>query len=150
MADIIVLDLVRDVFTTLQQEAATYPQNVQIWMKVMAGSFLASIVFFYAKTGARWILAAFVLNVLGLVIGKILFPEASRTVIGTYVHILFWPAILFAVWRSARQLSFSRGSNSMFDWAYIGWLGWACLVMAVSLFFDFRNLMVGLDATVTP
>ena len=75
-----------DAITALQAETTTYPQNVQIWMKLMAGSFLVSIIFVYSKTGARWILAAFVLNGLGLVIGKMLFPEVSRTLIGTSVH----------------------------------------------------------------
>ena len=138
------LDLMNDAITALQAETTTYPQNVQIWMKLMAGSFLVSIIFVYSKTGARWILAAFVLNGLGLVIGKMLFPEVSRTLIGTSVHILFWPLILGAVWRGSKQLSLSRQANSLFDWAYIVWLGWACLLMSISLFFDFRNLIFAL------
>jgi len=135
------LDLVREAVTALQQETVTYPQNVQIWMKLMGGSFLASIVFVYSRVGARWILAALVLNIVGLVVGKMIFPELSRTVIGTCVHILFWPAILWAVWRSVEHLSFSRDVNGLFDWAYIVWLAWASLLMSVSLFFDFRTLI---------
>jgi hypothetical protein len=135
------LDLVREAATALQAETASYPQGVQIWMKLMGGSFLASLVFVSSKSGARWIFAALLLNILGLLIGKITFPEASRTVIGTYVHILFWPAILWAVWRSVERLSFSRETNSLFDWAYITWLAWASLLMAISLFFDFRTLI---------
>lgn len=135
------LDLLREALTTLQQETASYPQGVQIWMKLMGGSFLASILFVRTKTGARLILAALLLNILGLLTGKMLFPEVSRTVIGTYVHILFWPAILWAVWRTSRQLSFSRTANSLFDWAYIAWLAWASVIMCISLFFDFRTLV---------
>ena len=134
------LDLVSEAVTA-QQETVTYPQNVQIWMKLMGGSFLASIVFVYSRTGARWILAALVLNIVGLVVGKMIFPEESRTVIGTCVHILFWPAMLWGVWRSVEQLSFSRDVNGLFDWAYIAWLAWACLLMSISLFFDFRTLI---------
>jgi hypothetical protein len=135
------LDLVREAVTALQAETATYPQNVQIWMKLMGGSFLASIIFVRSRVGSRWILAALLLNILGLVLGKMTFPDESRTVIGTYVHILFWPAILWAVWRSANHLSFSREANSLFDWAYIVWLAWASLLMSISLFFDFRTLI---------
>jgi hypothetical protein len=135
------LDLVSEAVTALQQETVTYPQNVQIWMKLMGGSFLASIVFVYSRTGARWILAALVLNIVGLVVGKMIFPEESRTVIGTCVHILFWPAMLWGVWRSVEQLSFSRDVNGLFDWAYIAWLAWASLLMSISLFFDFRTLI---------
>jgi hypothetical protein len=67
----------------LETETASYPHAVQIWMKVMGASFLASLVFVRSKTGARWIFAALVLNIMGLVIGKIAFPDASRTAIGT-------------------------------------------------------------------
>jgi hypothetical protein len=134
------LDLIKEAVTALQGETATYPQNVQVWMKLMAGSFLASVIFVYSRVGARWVLAALLLNILGLVVGKMLFPDESRTVIGTYVHILFWPAILWAVWRTARHLSFSRQANSFFDWAYIVWLAWASLLMSISLAFDFRAL----------
>jgi hypothetical protein len=136
------LDLVREAVIALQAETATYPQNVQIWMKLMAGSFLVSIVFVRLRVGSRWILAALLLNILGLIVGKMVFPEQSRTVIGTYVHILFWPAILLAVWRFREPLSFSREANSLFDWAYIAWLAWACLLMSISLVFDFRTLIL--------
>jgi hypothetical protein len=136
------LDLFKEAVTALQNETATYPQSVQVWMKLMGGSFLASIIFFYSKPTARWILAALVLNILGLVIGKVAFPDASRTVIGTYVHVLFWTPILWAVWRSARKLSLSQKDNKVFDWIFIVWLGWASFLMLISLVFDFRQLLL--------
>ena len=135
------LDLVTEAVTALQAETSSYPQNVQIWMKLMGVSFLASIVFVYSRAGARWILAALLLNLLGLVVGKILNPDVSRTVIGTYVHIMFWPAILWAVWRSVARLSFPKAGKTYFDWVYIVWLGWACLLISISLVFDFRTLI---------
>ena len=94
------LDLVTEAVRALQEETSSYPQNVQIWMKLMGVSFLASIVFIHSRVGARWILAALLLNILGLIVGKMTFPDESRTVIGTYIHVMFWPAILWAVWRS--------------------------------------------------
>ena len=134
------LDLITEAVTALQAETSSYPENVQIWMKLMGLSFLASIVFVYSKTGARWILAALILNILGLVVGKIIFPEQSRTVIGTYVHILFWPALLWAAGRSIVPLILSQKVNVLFDWVYIAWLSWACLLLCISLAFDFRSL----------
>jgi len=125
----------------LQSETANYPQNIQIWMKLMGISFMASIVFIYSKSGARWILLALVLNILGLIVGKTIFPEASRTAIGTTVHILFWPAILWAVSRTLKQLSLSRQQNTLFDWVYIVWLAWASLLLSISLLFDFRTAL---------
>ena len=135
------LDLVTSAITALQAETASYPDAVQIWMKVMGVSFLCSLVFVRSRAGARWIFFALVLNLTGLVIGKMVFPDLSRTIIGTYVHILFWPAILWAVWISARQLSFSRQQNGTFDWIYMIWLCWASLLMSISLIFDVRTLV---------
>ncbi|MFT5693935.1 MAG: hypothetical protein ACI92E_003278 [Oceanicoccus sp.] len=135
------LDVVGEAVMALQEETTTYSQNVQLWMRLMGASFLISIFFVRSKIAARWILAAFLSNVLGLVIGKMTFPDESRTVIGTYVHILFWPAILWVVWLSSASLSFSREANSRFDWIFIVWLGWASLLMFISLVFDFRTLI---------
>ena len=135
------LDLVTEAVRALQEETSSYPQSVQIWMKLMGVSFLASIVFIHSRVGARWILAALLLNILGLIVGKMTFPDESRTVIGTYIHVMFWPAILWAVWRSVEHLSLSREANNRFDWAYIVWLAWACLLMSISLLFDFRTLI---------
>lgn len=135
------LDLISESIIALQAETASYPQHVQIWMKLMGVSFLASIAFVYSRAGARWILAALLLNIIGLLVGKMAFPDESRTVLGTYVHILFWPPILWAVWRSGRGLSLSREANSPFDWIYVIWLAWASLLMSISLFFDFRTLI---------
>lgn len=134
------LDLAQQAVAALQAETASYPQGVQIWMKLMGVSFLASVLFAYWKPGARWILAALLLNLLGLLVGKMIFPEQSRTVIGTYVHILFWPAILWGVWLTTKTLSLSREKNRLLDWVYLAWLAWASLLMCISLFFDFRTL----------
>ncbi len=135
------LDLISESIIALQAETASYPQHVQIWMKLMGVSFLASIAFVYSRAGARWILTALLLNIIGLLVGKMAFPDESRTVLGTYVHILLWPPILWAVWRSGRGLSLSREANSPFDWIYVIWLAWASLLMSISLFFDFRTLI---------
>ena len=135
------IEQVTAAIAALQSETANYPQNIQIWMKLMGISFMASIVFIYSKPGARWIFLALVLNILGLIVGKMMFPEASRTAIGTAVHILFWPAILWAVLRSLKQVSLSWEHNTLYDWAYIVWLAWACLLMSVSLSFDFRTAL---------
>ena len=135
------IEHVTEAIAALQSETVNYPQSVQIWMKLMGISFMASLVFIYSRSGARWILLALVLNILGLVIGKIIFPEASRTTIGTTVHILFWSPILWAALRTFKQFSFSRADNSLFDWAYFIWLAWACLLITISLLFDFRTAL---------
>lgn len=137
------LDTVREAISALQAETGTYPQGVQVWMKVMGLSYLASILFVLRRVGARFIFGALVLNLLGLVVGKLLFPEATRTEIGTVVHLLFWPLMLWGVWRSPEVFSFfrSRSGNSVLDWVYFAWLGWACLLLVISLLLDFRTFV---------
>lgn len=141
------LELVSEAMQALQSETNTYPQGVQIWMKVMGLSFLASVFFVYAKTGARWVLAALLLNLLGLLVGKMLFPEASRTEIGTFVHIAFWLPILVALWLPQHRLSIARDVRSAFDWVYAVWLYWASGLLAISLLLDLRSAYVILTAS---
>ena len=136
------IDLIAQAITSLQLESSSYSEGVQTWMKVMGFSFLASLLFVRNKVAARWILAALVLNILGLISGKILFPGESRTMIGTYVHLVFWPPILCAVWRTCRHHSLSQHFQTRFDGFHTVWLIWACSLMAISLVFDARTLIV--------
>ena len=135
------LDIISETIIALQSEVKDYPENVQIWMKIMAASFLLSILFVYKKPGARWILLAFAINLVGLIAGKILFPEATRTTIGSIVHVIFWTPILWAVWRPSKRPSLSLTQNNYLHWVYLTWLCWASLVMAISLVFDLRTLL---------
>jgi hypothetical protein len=136
------LDLIREAISNLQNETLAYSQGVQLWMKVMGFSFLFSVVFIHKKAAARWILAALILNILGLITGKILFPNESRTIIGTYVHLIFWPAILWAVWRTSRTQSMATSFKNLFDGMHRVWLIWASCLMVISLFFDMRTLVL--------
>ena len=129
-------------FTQLQLEASSYPAGVQIWMKVMAFSFLVSLFFVYSKKGARWILAAFVINVVGLVVVKTLFNDLSRTEIGTYLHLVFWTPILFLVWNSKNRPSFSKATSSITNLSYIIWITWVSLLMLISIVLDARQLII--------
>jgi len=135
------LDLIRETVTTLLGETATYPESVQIWMRLMGFSFLGSILFVYSKIGARWFFAAVLVNIVGLVIGKIIFPDESRAVLGSYVHVIFWPAMLWAAWRPVESILLSWATGRVFERLYVVWLLWASLLMLISLFFDFRALI---------
>jgi hypothetical protein len=134
------IEIIADAVTALQAEVKGYPEGVQIWMKVMAVTFLTSIFFVYKHTGARWFLLAFVINIIGLIAGKILFPDATRTIIGSFVHVFFWTPILWAVWRPTSWRSLASTRNNKLNWLYLVWLCGASLVMAISLAFDFRTL----------
>ena len=135
------LELVSQAVTALHAETASYPDGVQTWMRLMGLSFAVSVIFVYARSGARWILLALALNILGLIVGKMLFPELSRTVIGTCVHLLFWPAILWMVWRSHTGRSPNQNRTGLFDKIYSAWLVWAVMLMSISLLLDLRTFI---------
>ena len=135
------IELVTDAFSALQQEASLYPGNVQIWMRVMAISLLLSVFFVWKRSGARWILAAFVVNIVGLVVVKITFPELSRAEIGTYIHVLFWLWVLSFVWHPGARPSLSQAAGHLPGIIYFYWLSLASIIMAISLLLDFRNLI---------
>jgi len=135
------LELIREAITNLQNETLAYSQGVQLWMKVMGFSFLFSIVFVHKKVAARFILAALVLNILGLIVGKIIFPNESRTIIGTYVHLIFWPPILWAIWRTSMRQTIAQNLKSLFDRVHLAWLIWASSLIVISLFFDIRTVL---------
>jgi len=135
------LDLIREAVTSLQNETLAYSQGVQLWMKVMGFSFLFSIVFVHKRVAARWIFAALVLNIVGLIVGKIIFPSESRTIIGTYVHLIFWPPILWVIWRTTTRQTIAQNFKSLFGGVHMVWLIWASALIVISLFFDIRTVI---------
>lgn len=131
-----------EAITQLQLEASSYPSGVQIWMKVMAFSFLGSLLFVYSNKGARWILAAFVINVVGLIVVKTVFSDLTRTEIGTYIHLIFWTPILFLVWKSKSRPTLSKGTSSIANLGYFVWISWASLLLLISIVLDARQLII--------
>lgn len=136
------LEPIVEAVTQLQLEASSYPSGVQIWMKVMGLSFLGSLLFVYSNKGARWILAAFVINVVGLIVIKIMFSDLTRTQIGIYIHLIFWTPILFLVWKSQSRPTLSRGASSIANLSYLVWICWASLLMLISITLDVRQLII--------
>ncbi|MFT5655621.1 MAG: putative anti-sigma-YlaC factor YlaD [Arenicella sp.] len=136
------LESILEAFSQLQLEASSYSSGVQIWMKVMAISFLGSLFFVYSKKGARWILAAFVTNVVGLILVKTMFNDLTRTQIGTYLHLIFWTPILFLVWKSKNRPTLDKAKSSIANLSYLTWITWVSLLMIISIVLDARQLVI--------
>jgi hypothetical protein len=136
------LEPIVEAVTQLQIEASSYSSGIQIWMKVMAFSFLGSLLFVYSKKGARWILAAFLINVVGLIVVKIGFNDLTLTEIGTYIQLIFWTPILFLVWKSQSRPALSKGASSIANLSYLVWICWASLLMLISIVLDARQLII--------
>ncbi len=120
----------------LQAEAAQYPMGVQLWMRVMMISFVSGIIFAPWKNGARWIVAALIINILGLIIIKAIYPEFSRTEIGTVIHLIFWSFAIAMIWKKDVRDARKTEAATIFNRIYNIWLIWASLVMVLSLLFD--------------
>ena len=134
------LDVLNNAFLALQAESSSYPEPVRIWMRVLAISFIVSVVFIRSQSGARWILAAFLINVTGLITGKVMFPDLSRTLMGTSIHIIFWPIALWAVWRPAARPSMNL-PEGVFDRFYVAWILWISILISISLVLDARTMV---------
>ena len=135
------LDVLTDAFLALQAEASSYPELVRIWMRIRAISFIVSVVFIRSQSGARWILAAFLVNITGLIAGKVVFPDLSRTLTGTGIHLIFWPIALWAVWRPAARPSLNS-LRGVFDRFYGAWLVWISVLLSISLVLDARTMLL--------
>ena len=135
------LEAMRDAVAALQTEAASYPEGVRLWMRALFLSLILSVLFAPWKSGARWILAAMLVNMVGLVILKAAFSGLSRTEIGTAIHLLFWPIALFMVWRPGARPRRSADAQGAFGTAYLIWLILVSALMTVSLTLDARTAL---------
>ena len=134
------MDQIAETISALQAEADAYSSSVRLWMNIMMIAFASSIIFVPFRRGARWILFAMLINILGLILIKSIFPEMSRTEIGAIIHLLFWPAALFLAWKASLPSPTQTG-RSFFQSMYLTWLGVVSLVITVSILFDARTVL---------
>lgn len=139
-------EIVLETISTLMDEAATYPDEVRAWMRLIAFSLFISVIFVTAKSGARWVLAIAVMTAMGMIIGKMAFPDLARATIGTTLHLVLWPFVLVALWRPSERRAVAV---SKIDTAYRFWRYWVSALITVSLFLDGRT-MLGLAGLLAP
>ena len=135
------MDTIREAVAALQQETATYSPGVRIWMNIMMGMFLSSLLFVPKKPGARWILAAALVNIAGLILIKAALPDLSRTTIGTGVHLVFWTFALAMIWRPSLRAARREAAPTAWHRTYRVWLVAASLILSVSLILDARTAL---------
>lgn len=117
---------VADAFTSLQAEAAAYPQPVQVWMRVMAGSFMSGLVVAIWDRRALWTVAMAVLT-LGTLVGvRMVAPEVSRASAGALAHLVIWPVVLWRLWRPVASGGMVFGV----------WRSWVSTLIVMSLALD--------------
>jgi len=137
------LETLRESFQALQADGTGYPAGVLMWMRVMAGSFLAGVVFVRWWRESLWIVLLFPVTFTLLVLGKTLAPTLSRALIGSVVHLVIWPLALYAVWSpGVRARRRDNPAGGIWRGVFLGWLVWVSIVILVSLVLDARYLLV--------
>jgi hypothetical protein len=131
-----------DAVLVLQEEAGSYPAGVRTWMRVMAVSFFAGILFVRWRREALWVVLMAVATFVLLVISKSLNPDLSRSLLGSVIHLTLWPLVLYLLWSTgARNRRRAKAGRSFWDHAFLGWLTWVTALILVSLAFDARFLV---------
>jgi hypothetical protein len=127
----------------LQAEAAGYSGGVRLWMRIMAVSFFAGIFFVPWRREAMWVVLMAVATLALLIVGKSLNPDLSRSLLGSVIHLVLWPLVLWVLWSpGARDQRRARGSQSRWHYAYLGWLIWVTVLIVTSLVLDARFLLL--------
>ena len=113
------------------------PQWVQVWIGIMAMSFLAGILFLKNHIPARWLIGGFVAGILFSKIAFSVFDLLPLSGLVALVHIVFWSPGLYKLVKEHAFL----GPLS----AYSVWAGWITFVVLFSFFFDMRDAAIYLN-----
>ena len=137
-----------EAINALQAEAATYSQGVQVWMRIMAASYFAGIVFVPWRREALWIVLMAAFTFVLLVMGKMLEPTLTRLFLGSVVHLVLWPLILLLLWspaaRTQRRADDSRG---LWRYVFLAWVVWVTALIVISLVFDAKFVLSSIAGT---
>tara|TARA_R110002072_G_scaffold101935_6_gene224466 strand:+ start:3047 stop:3511 length:465 start_codon:yes stop_codon:yes gene_type:complete len=136
------MSVLLDAMNALQAEAATYSQGVQVWMRIMAASYFAGIVFVPWRREGLWIVLMAASTFVLLVMGKMLEPTLTRLFLGSVVHLVLWPLILLLLWSPAARIQ-RRADDSRGLWRYVfqAWLIWVTALIVISLVFDAKFVL---------
>lgn len=135
------LDAIRDAIAANQLDTRAYSDAVKAWMAVMGIALLSSVFFAPVRSGARWILSAAVLNIAGLILIRVAFPELDRTTIGTSIHLIYWTLVLAIIWRPTARASRQNMQPTLFQKIYGVWLVGVSAIMVTSLVLDLRTAL---------
>lgn len=116
---------------------ANAPAWVKVWLPIMLGTFVASLVFVWKRVEARWVaggvIAGFV--TMGVLVGAFGVPQLSGFI--AVIHLVFWtPALIVLL----RRRTFLKERS-----IYAGWTGLVTFVILFSFVFDIRDAAIYAD-----
>jgi len=131
-----------DAMNALQAEADSYSQGVRVWMRIMAASYFAGIFFVPWRREALWVVLMATFTFAFLVVGKVLDPTLTRSVLGSIIHLTLWPLTLILLWshvaRNRRRTNYPHG---LWYYAFKAWLIWVTALILISLVLDGKFLL---------
>lgn len=131
-----------DAMNALQAEADGYSEGVRIWMRIMAVSFFAGILFAPWRREALWVVLMAVATLALLVAGKSIDPALSRSLLGSIIHLIVWPLALWMLWSpAARDRRLRNRPQSYWHHVFLGWLIWVTALILISLALDAMYLI---------
>ena len=108
------------------------PQSVQMWMNWLNIVFLMGLFFVKNHRAARWSLVAYLA---GFLVGAVIFYYTVSIALLGVTHIVCWlPLLIYLVRTKAIKWQLQVSS------VYEVWVILLALTIAISLFFDFRDL----------
>lgn len=110
------------------------PAHVQLWLVWLLAIGATSLAWSFWKVEARYVALAFILTFAApLVVGQVSGPDAVLYATLSLFHVIFWtPALVLLILRRA---------NANFSSLYGVWLYLAMATMAISLVFDYRDVI---------
>ncbi len=123
--------MIQEAIASLRLEAAAYPMAVQVWMKIMAVSFLSGLIIAWWDRRALWIAAMAAATAALLLLAKIAYPDVSRSTAGAIIHLGLWPVCALIIWRPV-----ASGQMAFQFWRY-----WVSALITLSLVLDLRHLL---------
>ncbi|MEO1168700.1 MAG: hypothetical protein AAFW97_08335 [Pseudomonadota bacterium] len=120
--------------TPASQLEGMLPAHVQLWLVWLLAIGATSLIWSFWKVEARYVALAFILTfAASFVVGQIWGPDAVLYVSLSLFHVMFWTPVL--------ALLIQRRANANFSSLYGIWLWLAMATMAISLVFDYRDVI---------
>ena len=126
--------------TNYRAEVATLPSAVYVWMWFMRAVLIGGGLAFIGTRAGRIVFLLMVLTVLGLWIGKGLWPDMPLGLLGSGLHLVLW--VPMAAWVFLYLRAKPDGAElSLYRRLSYWWGGLVLIVVGISLIFDVRELI---------
>lgn len=120
--------------TPASQIGDMLPMHVWLWLYWLLAIGATSLFWSFRKAEARYVALAYILTfAASFIVTQVSGPDAVLYVSLSLFHVIFWTPVL--------ALLMLRRAKANFSSLYGAWLSLAMATMAISLFFDYRDVI---------